>query len=214
MKLNQLKKTKITVHGKRVNQSSNPQLLIKTTYNQFTLNDKARDLLGVRVKEGVDDMLSRVVLWDPNGTVDEATGVRFFIFRGFRDNDKELVGAKLGTTYGFTYSPVWGAWQASNPNLEGPQEVTEISIDDMRRAGMFVNDDKKIAAFKGAANIVPLYVDADGEVTLEETDEPLIIDSFGEEEEGLFDEKGNPIEVQVYGLIDTRWTEHSIDDEE
>lgn len=219
MKLN-FKSAKFTEPGKRVNQSKTPQLLIRSTFNQLGLNEKARELLGVRVETGVDDIFSRIYIWDPVGQTDE-NGMRYLIMRGFQDNAGNLTGAKLGGTYSCSYSPIWGNMHANNPMLDEPVDGADFSPADLERMGVLADAERKIAGYTGTYDIVPAFWTSEDreELTTTDTGIPVVIDRFGVDQKLITDDEGQPIEVPVYALVNPKFKEHdpksmSSDDDE
>jgi hypothetical protein len=210
MKINVLTDNTLSQPGKRVTGSMHPQIAASSTYNQFVINEKGRELLDLGVEKGIDNANSRAFLFD-FGKVDN--GIRFLITKGFYGKG-ELYGAKLGLTYGFTYSPRWGAIMAANPKLEGAKEVTEISIDDMNRLGIFADVERQIAAFKCVMDIVPVYMDAEDELTLDngsgENKEAYlpIFTTPSKEQVPVTNINGNEEPVQIFALVNPNYVKH------
>jgi hypothetical protein len=213
MKLNSLTEKKLELPGKRITGSLIPQCVATSTYNQFAVNDKGRELLGIGVEKDVDNDKARIFVYDPEGKAEN--GLRFLLFKGFYGKG-ELYGAKIGITYGFTASPAWGAIMASNPSLPNPQELKEISPEDMNRVGIFADADRKIAAYKCIMDIVPLYIDVDGNLTVTNNAEgnldlaylPFFTTESGERVE-VADVQGNPAPVQIFALINPNYVSHT-----
>jgi hypothetical protein len=201
--------------GKSNVASTTPELLVNSTYNHFSLNKPALELLGA-MSTGAsikDNEKGYIKLWDV-GTEDN--GFRFFVSTGFYNvhdeegnkHEPELFGAKIGGKGAITASPFWGAILASNPALpDGAMEVGEINKDDMKRKGIM--HDVGSSTYTGKFLVKPAYVDEDGEITLEDTGVTATLSTFGDPEKPIETVKGKPVDLQLFALVDIVFKEYT-----
>lgn len=140
--------------GSKVMQSNRPEVILTSTHNRFVVNDKARDLMGIKTgsKIWLNDMLS---LSDDNEQ-------RFFAAVDVAV-DGNIKGAVIGKNSGFTYSKVYGAILASIGNIN----TKEIKFEDLERVGLMesrVNEETGnktfVATKKIAMEVVKVADDA------------------------------------------------------
>lgn len=176
--------------GKRVTTSSEAQVVALSGYNMFSTNEPLRTLLGID-KGGEFD---RVVMYDfalKATAKDVADGLaanvgdvygcdnnneRFFISKGYKI-DKKAKGAKVTQNQTFTYSPIWGTI------LNDKLDVKELNIRDLVERGILKEFTAKrgktahVGLKKAFMDVVPVYVDDNGNATFENTGNPFMIDA-------------------------------------
>lgn len=130
--------------GKTVNSGSkltgfmNPTISVNSTKDQFTLDQKAMDLLGVAEND-------YVVLIDNHKGQFDPEDPRFYLTKGYI-KDGEQKGAKIGKNKSFSYSVIWGAMLA---NKDGE---TQISVAELEATGLVMQRETK----KGAISTIGL----------------------------------------------------------
>jgi len=109
--------------GSKVMQSNRPEVILTSTHNRFVINDKARDLMGIKPGSRIwlNDMLS---MYDDNES-------RFFAAVDVAV-DGTVKGAVIGKNSGFTYSKIYGAILASIADVK----AKEIKFEDLERIGL------------------------------------------------------------------------------
>lgn len=219
MKFNKIANKGLVKTGKRMTQSTNPQFVMSSSFNQFSVNEASRKLMGVKAAGDEKDRLAYVRMWDVG---EEEDGMRFFLTPGFYTLDGALEGAKIGPKGGFTVSPIWSAAQVMNPNVEGcPMQVEGLNGKDLERMGV-VKEGTRSAFWRGVADLVPAYETEDGETVLDAVDPdtgkdntPAVLTVFGDGDEDypdgfpICDADGEAIELPVFAVVGMDYKPHT-----
>jgi hypothetical protein len=144
-------KNAVVKSGKKVVDESKPLIQLLSTFNNFKLNRKAMQELGVSVG-------GRVVLLDLGGNAPDLEN-RFFITKSIKVDDKEI-GAKLTNNQSFTYSVVYGAMLAQDMDIISitPESLIERGL--VHDKTGLARSTQYISAKVATADLVPF---ADGE---------------------------------------------------
>lgn len=142
--------------GAKVMQSNRPEIILNSTHNRFTVNDKGMDLMGIKPKDKIwfNDMLD----------MSDDKERRFFVAPNVVI-DGETKGATVGNNKGFTYSRVYGAMLASLAGIN----TKEIKFEELERIGLMQSAENKegrksfVSTKKIAAELVEV-TDNDGNV--------------------------------------------------
>ena len=97
--------------GSKISGGADPIIKVNSTYNSFTLSEKALALLGIM--EG--DYVQLYDMAGVEGVVDESN--RYYISAGFKYNGVQQ-GAKIGKHGNFTFNKAWGAMILGDINVK------------------------------------------------------------------------------------------------
>lgn len=113
----------IVKSGVKVTSSSTPEIVADSTYNKFTINAPARDLMDIKKGE-------RLIFIDLMG---DATNMndRFFVAKGYQNGDKQE-GYKIGETYSFNCSGPYSAI------INGDFEVKSLKQRELVESGLII----------------------------------------------------------------------------
>lgn len=182
---------KVSTPGKKVSESARPELVALSTKDKFTLNSKARKLMGIdaALDSGQD---VRVGIVDAYGQVTNQED-RYYLVLGYTKNNQEI-GAKLNKGGEFSYSGMWGNM------LMNDIDIDEVSIRDLVKEGIVVENETPsgktsyISTKKLYMEVVPMS-DEDGKPI-----EEMAVD---------FDKDGNEIVTKIWALKDFEFVDHS-----
>ncbi len=152
--------------GSKLTGFMNPTISVNSTKDQFTLDQKAMDLLGVQEND-------YVVLIDNHKGEFDPEAPRFYMTKGYM-KDGGQKGAKIGKNKSFSYSVIWGAMLA---NEDGKTQISIAELEanelviqrETKKGGISTIGLKKIlynleviANEEGQAVEVPIDVDSEG----------------------------------------------------
>lgn len=147
--------------GSKPSSSMFPTLLVTSTKDKFQLDKKARAMMGVDV-EGyvnfIDVNLGAVTTEDPNA--------RWFITKGWKDQNNQPKGAKIGKGGTFSYAGVYTAMQINKSDIT---EGTDKDLVELSKGRIYETPSGKeafVATNKVSFKVVKFVIrDSEGNVT-------------------------------------------------
>lgn len=141
--------------GSKVSEGAEPVVRITTSYNGFTLNEKAMRLIGLEPGD-------TVVMFDMAGAGATSNSQdRFYIAKGeeFVDKNGVPMGAKIGNGNSYAYSKIYGALLYSSIVPDDDLSVTELTAKELANNDLLepaAAEGAWIALKKGIATLVPV----------------------------------------------------------